>query len=54
MTSSQTTKIPKEWEEHGQTTIPTTSEQRIGGAMVKRGQPELMTISIVTKELCEK
>ena len=35
--------IPKEWEEHGETTTPTISKQHTGGVMGKRDQPEWMT-----------
>jgi hypothetical protein len=38
--SCQTTGIPKRWEERGETTTQTISEQRIGGATGKRDQPE--------------
>jgi hypothetical protein len=36
----QTTGIPKEWEERGETTIRTISKQHTGGAMEKRAQPD--------------
>lgn len=42
-TSCQITGIPKEWEEHGETITQTISKQRTGGAMGKKGQPELMS-----------
>ncbi len=42
-TSCQTTGIPKEWEEHGETIIQTIFKQHTGGAMEKRDQPEWMT-----------
>jgi len=35
-TSFQTTEIPKEWEEHGETTIAIIFRQHIGGAMEKK------------------
>lgn len=37
------TRIPKGWEGLGETTIQTTFEQRIGGAIQRRDQPEWMT-----------
>jgi hypothetical protein len=40
---SQTIKTLKEWEERGATTTRTTSKQRIGGAILKKGQPERLT-----------
>lgn len=40
-TSYQTTLIPRVWEEHGETTILTTSKQLIGGATRKKGRQEL-------------
>ena len=36
-----TTNDAKEWEELGETTIPTISKQHIGGAMERKGQPGL-------------
>jgi hypothetical protein len=38
--SCQITGIPKEWEEHGETTIQTIFKQHTGGAMEKKLQPE--------------
>src|SRR5258707_11971097 len=37
----RTTKIPKEWEERGETITQTTSKQRTGGATGKKDRPEL-------------
>ena len=39
-TLCQITRIPKEWEEHGETTIQTIFKQHTGGAMEKKDQPE--------------
>jgi hypothetical protein len=40
---SQITKIQEAWEEPGEMTIRTISEQLIGGATEKKDQPEWMT-----------
>jgi hypothetical protein len=42
-TSCRIIRIPKAWEELGETTIQTISKQRTGGVTEKRDQPEWMT-----------
>ena len=42
-TSCPTIEIPREWEEHGETTIQTISKQCIGGATRRKGHAALTT-----------